>query len=258
MPGRPAAWCAVFEFADGRLARHGARGWTSQLDDLRALEAMHRYQRWKADLVRPFLGPRVIEVGCGTGSFLWQLHGYERLVGVDRDGACVEAARTRLSGRPEVEVRELDGTESAFLRLADERASTVVFMGSLDEIADDRRALRNAADVLVPSGRVVVFVAATPWLTGTLDRIYGQRRYRVEELLDRLSSAGLRVVSARRVNLLGALGWLWDSRIRRRTAVPPLAYRLRDWTVPVARMLDAMTGPPVGRSVLAVGEKMGR
>jgi SAM-dependent methyltransferase len=227
------------------------------VEDLRALQAMHRYQRWKADLLRPFLGSRVIEVGCGTGSFLWQLHGHERLVGVDRDGACVEAARARFGGRKDVEIRHLDVTDATFLRLADERPTSVVFVGSLDEIADDRRAIRHAADVLASRGRVVAFVSALPVLSGTLDKTYGQKRYRLQEAKDLLWAAGLGIVEAKYVNLLGAWGWLWDSRITRRKAVPPVAYRIRDVIVPIARLVDRLTGPPFGRSLLVVGEKGG-
>ena len=245
------------EIPDEPAARGGGTGWQSEVEDLRALQAMHRYQRWKADLVRPFLGPRVIEVGCGTGSFLRQLRGHDRLIGVDRDAACVEVARVALSGRPDVEVRQVDATGAGFLRLADERPSTVVFMSSLEEIRDARRAIRPAADILAPAGRIVVFVSALPWLTGTLDRTYDQRRYRAGELREMLTAAGCRIVKVRYVNLLGVLGWLWDSRIRRRDAVPAAAYRQRDRTVPVARLLDAVTGPPIGRSLLAVGEKTG-
>lgn len=229
--------------------------WLSEVDDLNALREMRRYQLWKADLIRPFLGRRVIEVGCGTGNVLDLIEGADRLIGIDRDAACIAAAAERLAGRPEVSVQVGDVTSPAFLSLSAEKPDTVLFVSSLEEVADPALAIRQAAAVLKPGGRVVVFVSALPGLTGALDRVYGQRRWERDELTRLLAGGMLRIVKSRYVNLLGILGWIWDSEILRRSATPSRAYGHRDWIVPIARVVDLLTGPPLGRSLLAVGEK---
>jgi SAM-dependent methyltransferase len=212
---------------------------------------MRRYYDWKADVIRPHLGSRVLEVGCGTGLLLARLAPRERLAGVDRDSACVGRARARLGAAAEIET--LDVLGEAFPRFAAGRFDTVVFCSSLEEIGDDAAALGRAAAAVGPGGRVVAFVSALPALCGELDRVFGQRRYRRAELETRFREAGLTDVFTRYVNLLGAAGWLWDSRIRRIRSVSREAYAARDRWVPAARALDALTGPPVGRSLLAVG-----
>lgn len=227
----------------------------SDLSDLEAIQVMKRYYRWKHDLVSPHLGPRVLEVGCGTGLLLETLSGRELLLGVDRDPGCIERAAARLAARPEAEARVLDATAPAFLDLAGMAFTGVLFASSLEEVPDDLRALENARAVLVPGGRIVVLAAALPALTGNLDAIFGARRYSPERLGTAFQGAGFLIEKMRYVNLLGALGCWWDNMVLRRRSVPPGTYRVRDLAIPVARLIDAVTGPPVGRSLLAVGRK---
>ena len=148
-------------------------------------------------------------------------------------------------------------TSEAFRAHASFRPTSVLFVSSLEEIADPGLALRNAAAVLEPGGRVAVFASALPWITGSLDRAYGQHRFARGELAGLLAQAGFRVTKARYVNLLGVLAWIWDNAILRRSEPPSGSYGRRDLFVPLARLLDRLTGPPLGRSLLVAGEKTG-
>jgi SAM-dependent methyltransferase len=227
----------------------------SDYSDLVAIRVMSRYYAWKADLVFPYLGSRTLEVGCGTGLLMERLLGRDLVFGVDRDPACVEAARERFKDRKGVRVEMRDAAGDGLEGLAGNGFTSVVFASSLEEFVDDRSAVRNAAGLLKPGGKVVVFAAAMPGIAGELDRSFAARRYRPGELQAVLEGAGLKVAVMKYVNLLGAVGWWWDSRVVRRSAVSEGAYRFRDLAVPLARFLDALTGPPIGRSLLAVGEK---
>jgi SAM-dependent methyltransferase len=225
------------------------------LADLQAISAMPRYYAWKADLARPYLGPRVLEIGCGTGLMLERLGPRPLLAGVDSDAEVIAIARRRMAGRPGVRLRHLDVLAPVFPRLKAWRPSSIVFCSALEVIRDDRRALGHAAAILRPGGRVVVFASAVPSLAGPLDGAFGQRRYGRAGLRARLEEAGFSIRCLRYVNLLGVLGMLWDNAVVRRRSVPESAYRSRDLVVPVARLLDAVTGPPLGRSLFAVGVK---
>ena len=226
----------------------------SDLADLEAIAVMRRYYRWKRDLAAPWLGARVLEMGCGTGLFLEQLRA-PAVMGIDCDPACVERARERLRGRAGAEVRVLDALDPATAALATFRPDTVVFTSSIEEMPDDALAVRHAAALLPSGGHLIIFAAAMPGLAGELDKAFEARRYRKGDLAGLFAGAGLRTLALRYVNLLGALGWWWDSRVVRRSAVSAGTYRARDAVVPFARLLDALTGPPVGRSLLGVARK---
>jgi len=225
------------------------------LRDLKAIASMSRYYEWKSSLIDRHVGRRVVEIGCGTGLMLARLKGRELLLGLDRDEGCVKEARVRLAGIPEADVREGDVLSPEFSALSENRPDTVLFVNTLEIISDDLLALRQSASILGKDGKLVILVSALPSLTGQLDLSHGQKRYTRDGLSDLIKSAGYRVESIRYVNLLGVLGWWLDSRLRRKQEMSPSDYRQRDLAVPLAKILDALTGPPLGSILLAVGIK---
>jgi len=221
--------------------------------DLEAIAELKRYYAWKSALLSPHLGRRVVEVGCGNGLMLEQLGDRELLAGAEPDGFLAGEAKRRLGGR--AEVRQVDVMAPEFLSFAEARPDTVLFVNVLEMVPDDRAALRQARSILVPEGKVVVLASALPSLQGELDRSFGQRRYGRGEFHRLLESEGFRVSSLRYANLLGALGWWLDSKVMKRREMTAVDYRRRDRMVPFARLLDALTGPPIGRLLLGVGIK---
>lgn len=215
---------------------------------------MRRYYDWKADLIRPHLGPRVLEIGCGTGLMLSRIHGPETILGIDRKPECLARAAVRVSGRPDVRLREMDVQSPEFLGLAAEHFTSALFMNSLELIEDDALALRQACRVLSPGGTVVVFAWALETPTDDLLRhTYGIRHYRRLGLTARLVEAGFSDVTVRYVNLLGVLSWLVRRRGLEGRIMSPAEYRLHDLFTPVARALDRLTGPPFGRVAMGMG-----
>lgn len=227
-------------------------------EDLEAIAAMRRHYDWKRDLVAPCLGGRVLEVGCGTGLMLERLAGRERLMGIDRNPLCLARARARLAARPEIELRQVDVLDAGVLALASERFSGVLFANSLELIEDDARALRHAAGLLAAGGSVAILT----WAQGTpppiLQPTYGLRGYRPNVLADLLEGAGFREIRIRWMNLLGVLGWLLDRpHLTRRPLMGAEAFARRDRCIPLARLVDRVTGPPWGRLLFATGVRPG-
>lgn len=223
--------------------------------DLEAIERMPRYYAWKRDLILPHLPPaaRVLEIGCGTGFFLEQIEGAVAFAGgIEPDAWCFARAQARFAGRSNVAVHPLDATRPDAALPADWRPDAILFVNALEYISEDARALAFARAVLPPGGRLIVFTSALPVLTGALDAAMGQHRYRRRELRDKLVAAGFTVVSLRPVNLLGIVPWWWESRVLGRAAVSDGAYAARDRFVPLAKLIDRITGPPIGRNLLAV------
>ena len=220
---------------------------------LRRVEGLHRYNGFLWDLMRPFVGRRVLEVGSGTGLLTRFLAKREHVLATDLDPEYVELLRRTFADDPHVEVRRLD-----LARLADDGVprhafDTVVCSNVLEHVEDDRRALAAMRDVLVPGGRVVLIVPALQGLYGSIDRaIHHHRRYSREELVAKLEGAGLDVEHVSYFNLLGVPGWFLNARVLGRRAVPGVQARINDWLVPWLR-LERRFGPPVGMSLLAVG-----
>ena len=184
---------------------------------------------------------------------LERLAGCELLLGIDRNPDCLSSARIRLQGKAGVDLREVDVLSPGFNSLAVNNPDTVLFVNTLENISDDLLALRQAGTVLGKGGKLVILASAIPFLSGELDRAHAQRRYTRASLTGLMESAGFRVESARYMNFLGLFGWWFDSRFQGKREMSASAYRNRDRMVPLARAFDALTGPPIGSTLLAVG-----
>src|SRR5688572_33106987 len=66
------------------------------------------YQRWLADLVRPYLGDDPLEIGSGIGYYaaLW-LPDVKRFTATEGDESRLLALKKRFAGDPKVSVQEL-------------------------------------------------------------------------------------------------------------------------------------------------------
>jgi glycosyltransferase involved in cell wall biosynthesis len=219
---------------------------------LRRVEVLHRYNGFLWDLMQPFIGRRVLEVGAGTGLLTRFLSTRERVLATELDPEYVELLRRTFADKPNVEVRALDLARLADDGIPPRSFDTVVCSNVLEHIADDAKALAAMRDVLEPGGRVVLVVPALQSLYGTIDRaIHHYRRYSRNELRDKLEGAGLAIEHVSYFNMLGVPGWFLNARLLKRQSVPGVQARINDWLVPWLR-LERRFGPPVGMSLLAV------
>jgi glycosyltransferase involved in cell wall biosynthesis len=220
---------------------------------LRRVEGLWRYNEFTWELVRPFVGQRVLEIGAGTGLMTRFLATREHVVATDVDPDYVALLRRTYGERPNVEVRALDLARLAEDGIPRAAFDTVLCSNVLEHVEDDGGALRAMRDVLAPGGRVVLVVPALAGLFGTIDRaIHHHRRYARAALAGKLRAAGLTVEHLSYFNMLAVPGWWLNGRVLRRSAVPAVQARLNDWLVPWLR-IERRFGPPVGLSLVAVG-----
>src|SRR3954463_13803716 len=169
--------------------------------------AAPRYRKWQIDLVRPYCGRTVLELGPGLGHFAAELDGLglERLVLADSEEYALEHLRGRFAGRDNVDVVQLEVPGPVDIG---EPVETIVAMNVIEHIDDDVGALRDLATALVPGGRIVIWVPGYPQLYGEFDRKVGHvRRHTPKTLREHVSRAGLNVEVCRPVNLFGAVAW---------------------------------------------------
>ncbi|MGH9114901.1 MAG: class I SAM-dependent methyltransferase, partial [Acidimicrobiales bacterium] len=243
-PGRVTSVPAAdFAAADAELA-----------GTLESLDGADRYAAWIFELIRPHLGPSILEVGAGHGTFTGNLSEGRRVLATDLSERCVAVLRERFAGDPDVEVRlgDLSACDGAG------PFDTAVLVNVLEHIDDDRGALDQLRSLLRPgSGRLVLWVPALAALYSGFDRRIGHhRRYDTAGLRRLLDAAGFDVVEVRYVNVLGAIAW-WVFAVRMgRNPTGKGPVRLFDrFGVPVARRLESRFRPPFGQSLFAVASR---
>jgi hypothetical protein len=125
----------------------------------------------------------------------------------------------------------------------------------LEHIEDDVAALQRCAELLNPGGTMCIWVPAYELLYSRFDHEIGHfRRYRKQELVDRMRSAGFEVTTAHYANLPGFFAWLLIVRlVGRRPTSGRLATVYDRHFVPLIRRVESRLRPPFGQSLFAVG-----
>jgi SAM-dependent methyltransferase len=217
--------------------------------DLQAMAGAGAYNDWLIDRARPWLHGRVLDVGAGIGTHTRQLLGLvDEVVALEPESELAELLRRNVDGA-EVVVGDVSAVDGPF--------DAIVCFNVLEHIPDDEATLRRFRELLAPSGALLLLVPAHPFLYGKIDDAFGhERRYVKEELGQKLRRAGLEPEVLRHVNPVGALGWLTQSRIRRRDRMSYRGLDLYDRLVPALRLLDNVR-LPVGLSLWAVAKTSG-
>ena len=244
------------------LQDHGYAKGASLAITVKAMDALHthgleelssavRYREYLFELISPFCGTSILEVGSGLGDFAAQFSPEQHVIASDSDSSCIQSLTARFSSTPHVEISKVDIREPIALS---ERVDTVLAINVLEHITDDGQAMKNAAAAVKPGGSIVLFVPAYPALYGQFDRLVGHvRRYTPSSLRHVVEDAGLNVRELRPVNFIGGIAWWVAVRLGKSTRPRPSLIRIYDRIlVPIVRLLERRIRPPFGQSLFCV------
>jgi SAM-dependent methyltransferase len=226
-------------------------------DDLETMSEAKRYQDHVFQLLRPFIGRSVLEVGCGIGTTSLRLAEIaERLVCIEPNLNCVARARAALDSNPRItlHITHLEDCDRAEMTAA--RFDTIVCVNVLEHIEDDVKALALFRELVTEAnGQVLIFVPAVQAAYGPLDAALGHhRRYSKRTLRRAFDAAGLDLVALRYTNPIGLLGWMYNAHVTGATEHTVGQVRLFESLVaPWALPIDRLIAPPIGQSLFAVG-----
>jgi SAM-dependent methyltransferase len=223
---------------------------------LNLLADTYNYNHWIYTLLRPFLGDHICEVGAGTGNLTRFFLSAKRLTVVEPEEAYCAALRELSSVHLNLTVLQCRIEDYALHMSNRDLADSVVCVNVLEHILEHVDVLAGMAKVAKPEGSILLYVPACPWAFGETDRALGHyRRYSKRGLRRIARQSNLRVIASRYVNFIGAFGWWWCSRIRRRPEIDPSSARFVDRCVPYVSALERLLPPIVGQSLFAVLKK---
>jgi glycosyltransferase involved in cell wall biosynthesis/ubiquinone/menaquinone biosynthesis C-methylase UbiE len=223
---------------------------------LDVLSGTHRFNKWMADTLMPYVGEQVVELGAGIGNMTRHLAPKRKsYIATDIDGEHLARLRNRFQHRQNLQVSECDLTRTADFAPFAGQMDSVICLNVLEHIEDDLLGLRNIYSALRPGGRALILVPHGQELYGTLDHILGHhRRYSHAELEKKMESIGFRVERMIDFNRVSRPGWYVTGRLLKRTTLSRVQLAMFDRLVWLWRRVDRLLPwPPT--SIIAVGVK---
>ncbi len=230
---------------------------TSDLQGSEILERLSRaprFTRWMADVIRPYVGNKVLEVGAGIGNLTVNLIPRPLYWATDVNSVYLSDLRHLSETRPYLHTGLTDVTKLESFP-AGQRFDTVICLNVLEHVEEDTAALRNVGEVLEQDGRAIVLVPQGPALFGSLDTSLGhRRRYTRDQLVAVGQQAGLEAISVLGFNKAGVPAWWLNGRVLRRQTFSLSQIKALNSLVPLFRMLEAWIPLP-HLSLIAIFQK---
>lgn len=212
--------------------------------------------QWLYEEIEPYLGQRILEIGCGLGNFASRLTDREFYLGTETSVDSIEHVSRAFTAHANMLFAVADATAPGFADFGRLDIDTVFSLNVFEHIKDHETALHNAANVLQPGGRLILVVPAHMAFYGSIDRAIGHyRRYDKEMAADLFRQAGLTLERQKYINALGGLGWWANSRLRKEDTPPSGQLRFFNVVVPVIKAVERIVPTPFGISLLTVGRR---
>ncbi len=209
------------------------RGWKLWTDMVRYYPSGVHRRRLVKEWLEPLAPTEILDVGCGPGHMLDQLHTAfpgARFVGIDNAAETVAENRERL---PWCRFEAVDLSASQL----DEKFDVVVCSEVLEHVVDDEAALHH---LVAMTGRYLMITVPTGPLF-PLEAGFGHlRHYQLQDLVARVERAGLKIARAEE------WGFPWMSAFKRAANLRPQAtmngFGAGDWSLPKRLVGSALTG----------------
>ena len=230
-----------------------------------AMKKAKQYHAWQWDLIKPFVGKRVLEAGAGFGQYtrLLHSHGCEIMV-VDNEASHFQDI---LKDAPRTVCQKLDLCAEKELATAIKNFSpeSIILQNVLEHIYDDEKLLLLLFQNSIPGACLILIVPSGPLLYNQLDRDAGHfRRDKKVEILRKISAAGWEARQCTYFNLLGTAGWLLAGCLsvfqKKKNSLQGgginfLIQKFDKYLTRISRWIDALTGNRAGLSLFCVAFK---
>jgi SAM-dependent methyltransferase len=225
------------------------------------LELFAAARNWKAywsQKISPHLGPAVLEVGAGLGvntPYLLRSDQTSWLC-LEPDADLASQIPTTLADHP---VRGIVKTNVGTLRTlpSDQGFDTILYIDVLEHIEDDHAEMRAASSHLKPRGKIVVLSPAQPWLFTPFDHAIGHFRRYTRQTLRACTPAGTELLEMYALDSCGLMASVANKFLLHQSM--PSVRQIAFWDrvlVPASRMIDPLIGFSLGKSLVAVWQKV--
>ncbi len=234
------------------------REYEFDINDLDRMSSATNYRKWLYDVLEPYLGHNVLEIGAGVGDLTEHIAHGRKVFVTDLSEPCLQKLEERFSSWNNVEVSRFDLMNFDLESWQRKRIDTTVSMQLFEHLHSDTKAFKNIFEIMSEGGTIITMVPALKVLYGTIDRALGHyRRYSRKDICDKIEAAGFTVTDSFYFNLIGAIGWFINARILHITTQKSSQIKVFDKVVvPImSRIEKRLKLLPFGQTVFCVARK---
>ena len=159
------------------------------------------------------------------------------------------------TSQPRLSVTLLDLNRVQEFGAASMQFDTIICMNVIEHLDDDKRAMRNIANLLAPNGRAIILVPRGMWLYGSQDEVLGhKRRYSRKTMQELESQTGLTLLKIIGFNRVSTLPWYVNGRILRKKTFGRFQMAILNLLIPMIKKVDPYLPWP-SLSLIGVFEK---
>jgi SAM-dependent methyltransferase len=222
--------------------------------ELELFAAATHWKSYVATALRPYLGPRVLEVGAGIGANIPALFtdAVREWVALEPDAdQALQISGAITAGKLPAATRVVTGTLDTLHDTS--LFDAILYIDVIEHIERDADELRLATQRLAPGGRLIVLVPAHQFLFSAFDAAIGHyRRYSRAGLLE-ISPPHCRIELLRMLDSVGFFAALANRTVLRASMPTPRQIQVWDrMMVPISRWLDPLTAYRFGKSIVAI------
>lgn len=200
------------------------------------------YNNWLLRQIENYLRGDILEIGAGIGNFTSRLAKYGKVTAIDYD--------------PDYKNTNFGDIEKGKYFFENKKFDAIVCMNVLEHIKNDKRVLGNMFNLLNHGGKLILLVPAHKWAYGLMDENLGHfRRYSKNEITKKVHNSKFIILNSRYLNWLGLVGWFINGKILRREIISEGQLGIFDYIARPFLLLEGVLEPPIGLSVLVIGEK---
>lgn len=220
------------------------------------LESMSQagfYNKWTFKKFSKYLKGEILEVGCGIGNFTIDLSKYGNVTAIDIDQKLIKQLTDKKNTRINVGPGDIEAGKFFF---DNKEFDAIVCINVLEHIENNEKALENMYKLLKKEGYLILLVPIYSFLYGEIDRSIGHfRRYNPDDLVKEMQEIGYTVISHRKLNFIGAIGWFIAGRILGNKNIEGNKIQLFNILAPFFLFIENLIEPIIGTSILIIAKK---
>ena len=232
-----------------------------QGDDLVAMNNVDNYHNWIIDKIEDYLGPRVLEIGAGSGTLTELILKRNslasfRLLSLEPSQEMYPLLKNRIAKLKDDRVEILQAYSCDQTTLIKEfNPTSIIYNNVLEHIENDQEELNLAYGLLAENGYLLKYSPALNWLMSDFDKSIGHyRRYGLKEASTKVTNAKFTIVKKQYIDSLGIIPWFIVFKLLKLNLSPGNASAYDKFIVPVLKKFEP-DWVPFGKNVLIIAKK---